>query len=63
MVSPAAVVKIKRLLYPFFGVLKHLQELSKNSKDYEMVEWTGSVFSKELIHPLLLQVRTTGVLP
>lgn len=27
--SPAAVAKIKRLVYPFPGVLKHLQELSK----------------------------------
>lgn len=56
------VVKIKRLSYPFPGVLKQLQELSKNLKVNAMVEQTGSVFSKDPIHPLILSMRTTEIL-
>lgn len=44
VMSPAGVAKIKCLSYPFPGVLKQLQELSKNLNVHELVEQTGSVF-------------------
>ena len=38
VMSPAGVAKMKCLSYPFPGVLKQLQELSKNSKVRGAVE-------------------------
>lgn len=62
MINPAVIAKIKHLSYPFPGVLKQLQELSKNLKVHGMVEQTRSVFSKDPIYSLILSMRTTEIL-